>query len=86
MELEDYIKRNKHLPNVPSSSDVEKNGADLGEINRVLVEKVEEQTLYLIQHEKTITDQEQRIEALEKALETLMNKEQATKSPSKVQK
>ncbi len=86
MELEDYITRNKHLPNVPSSSEVQKNGADLGEINRVLVEKVEEQTLYLIQHEKTISSQEQRIIALEKALEMLMNKERAAKSPSKVQK
>ena len=58
-ELEQYIQRNKHLPNMPSSTDVAKNGADLGEINRVLVEKVEELTLYIL-------DLEQRMNTLEK--------------------
>ncbi len=79
MELEEYIKRNKHLPNVPSSSEVQKNGADLGEINRVLVEKVEEQTLYLIQHEK-------RIAELEMLIAELLNKERAPQTPRKSQK
>ncbi len=58
VELEEYIQRNKHLPNMPSSSEVDKNGGDLGEINRVLVEKTEEQALYLIQLEKRITELE----------------------------
>ena len=46
--LEEYITINKHLPNMPSAQQVETEGADLGEINRVLVEKVEELTLYII--------------------------------------
>ncbi len=58
-ELEQYIQRNKHLPNMPSSTEVAKNGADLGEINRVLVEKVEELTLYIL-------DLEKRMNTLEK--------------------
>ncbi|PKP44949.1 MAG: hypothetical protein CVT95_09985 [Bacteroidetes bacterium HGW-Bacteroidetes-12] len=47
-QLEEYIITNKHLPNMPTAEVVEKEGADLGEINRVLVEKVEELTLYII--------------------------------------
>ncbi|MDT8413235.1 MAG: hypothetical protein RQ875_12280, partial [Vicingaceae bacterium] len=47
-QLEEYITTNKHLPNMPTAENVEKEGADLGEINRVLVEKVEELTLYII--------------------------------------
>ncbi|AXG71394.1 hypothetical protein KORDIASMS9_03651 [Kordia sp. SMS9] len=50
-ELRTYIAHNKHLPNVPSAKVVAANGADLGEMNRVLVEKVEELTLYILQLE-----------------------------------
>src|SRR5690606_21572868 len=47
-QLEEYITTNKHLPNMPTANEVEAKGVDLGEINRVLVEKVEELTLYII--------------------------------------
>lgn len=53
-ELDSYIKENKHLPNMPTAQEVEDNGADLGEINRVLVEKVEELTLHTITQQKQI--------------------------------
>ena len=53
-ELEMYIVTNKHLPNMPAAKDVEENGADLGEINRLLVEKIEELTLYIIEQDKRI--------------------------------
>ncbi len=71
IELDEYIQKNKHLPNMPSSTEVEKNGADLGEINRVLVEKTEEQALYLIQHEERITSLESKIKTLLIAVEKL---------------
>ncbi|PKP50895.1 MAG: hypothetical protein CVT95_02145 [Bacteroidetes bacterium HGW-Bacteroidetes-12] len=51
-QLENYVTANKHLPNMPTAEQVEKEGADLGEINRVLVEKVEELTLYIIELNK----------------------------------
>jgi len=51
-ELESYITTNKHLPNMPTAQQVETEGADLGEINRVLVEKVEELTLYILELNK----------------------------------
>jgi fibronectin type 3 domain-containing protein len=56
--LKNYITENGHLPNVPSAKEIEKEGVDLGEINVVLLEKIEELSLYLIK-------MEERIKALE---------------------
>ncbi len=64
-DLEQYIERNKHLPNMQSSTDVAKNGADIGEINRVLVEKVEELTLHTIAQQKLIDALTKRLDALD---------------------
>ena len=50
-ELRSYISTNKHLPNVPSANEFAETGVDLGELNRVLLEKVEELTLYILQLE-----------------------------------
>ena len=58
-EVEDYISENGHLPQMPSALEIENDGADLGEINRILVQKVEELTLYII-------DLQQQIEELKK--------------------
>ncbi|HEX4887308.1 MAG TPA: hypothetical protein VFV37_04600 [Luteibaculaceae bacterium] len=54
-ELDQYIKTNHRLPNMPSASHIENNGADLSELNRLLVEKVEELTLYVVQLNKELT-------------------------------
>ena len=51
-ELENYIKANSHLPNVPSAKEVEKNGQDIGDMQLKLLEKIEELTLYLIDQNK----------------------------------
>jgi hypothetical protein len=48
-EVESFIKLNKHLPGVPAASHVEMNGVNLGEMNTLLMKKVEELTLYLIE-------------------------------------
>ena len=53
-ELERYILDNKHLPNIPSAKEYGVSGVDLGEMNRVLLEKVEELTLYVIDLNKEI--------------------------------
>lgn len=53
-ELESYIREHDHLPGVPTANNVEKNGADLGEMNKILMEKVEELTLYIIDLQKQI--------------------------------
>jgi hypothetical protein len=53
-ELEDFILQNNHLPNIPSAKQVEKIGIDVGDMNKRLLEKVEELTLYIIQLKKEI--------------------------------
>jgi hypothetical protein len=60
-DLETYLNQYQHLPGIPNAASVEQNGIGLGEMNRLLLEKVEELTLYLI-------DQEKRIQMLEKQL------------------
>jgi hypothetical protein len=42
---------------MPSAQEVEKNGVNLGEMNKLLVKKVEELTLYLIEKDKQVADQ-----------------------------
>lgn len=53
-ELEAYIDRNKHLPEVPSAKEIEENGLYLKEMNLLLLKKVEELTLHLIEQGKEI--------------------------------
>lgn len=65
-EVEEYIKENKHLPEVPSAKDVAANGIDLGDMDAKLLRKVEELTLYLIDLKKENESLRARIENLEK--------------------
>jgi len=58
-EVEQYVKTNSHLPEIPSASEITKNGLNMGEMQNKLLQKVEELTLYLIEQQK-------RIEQLEK--------------------
>ena len=51
-ELKTYITLNNHLPNIPSAQEYAETGVDLGELNRLLLEKVEELTLYILQLEE----------------------------------
>jgi len=57
-ELEQYILQNKHLPDVPTQDEISKNGIDVYEMNAVLLKKVEELTLYVIELEKRIDEME----------------------------
>jgi hypothetical protein len=60
-ELEQYIKQNKHLPNVPTQDEISKDGIDVYEMNAVLLKKVEELTLYVIEQQKQIVELENEI-------------------------
>lgn len=51
-DVEKYIQKNKHLPEIPSEADVKKDGVDLLEMNVALLKKVEELYLYVIELEK----------------------------------
>lgn len=53
-EIEAYIKKNKHLPEVPSAEEFKENGYNIGEMDDLLLRKIEELTLYVIQLQKEI--------------------------------
>ncbi len=64
-ELEESINKNKHLPNIPSAAEVEKEGISLGDMNKRLMEKVEELTLYIIELNKKNNALAEKVEKLE---------------------
>jgi hypothetical protein len=63
-EVAQYIKLNKHLPDIPSTAEVTQNGIDLAETQALLLQKVEELTLYVIEQNKKIERLEQKIKRL----------------------
>ena len=72
-EVEKFTKENHHLPNVPSAKEIQENGIQLGEMSNVLLQKIEEMTLYIIEQNKELelqrkenTIQSKKIEVLEK--------------------
>jgi len=65
-ELEQYVRTHRHLPEVPSAVQVAAEGLNLGEMNALLLKKVEELTLHLIAQEKRMLRMEQELETLRK--------------------
>lgn len=55
-EVESFIKKNGHLPEIPSEQEVIANGIDVGEMNVKLLKKIEELTLYLIEMKKELNE------------------------------
>ena len=67
-EVRDHIKTHGHLPNIPSATDMERQGIHLGTFQMKLLEKIEELTLYLLQQEGQIKQLQQRRSLLETQL------------------
>ena len=63
-EVEEHIKLKNHLPGVPTTAEVERNGTDVAEIQALLLKKIEELTLYIIEQNKKLEQQQKQIEAL----------------------
>ncbi|WP_343540024.1 hypothetical protein [Sphingobacterium thalpophilum] len=79
-DIEKFIKENGHLPEVPKASEVEANGIQLGEMNKILLKKIEELTLQAIADEKErvkqqgiLEQQAMVISEMQKRLERLEN-------------
>lgn len=53
-EVEQHIITNGHLKDIPSAKTVEEKGIELGEMNKLLLQKIEELTLYVIALNKEI--------------------------------
>ena len=53
-EVETFVKSNKHLPDIPSADEFRENDMNLGEMNNLLLQKMEEITLYMIDMNKQV--------------------------------
>lgn len=62
--VERHIRENGRLINIPSAEEVEANGIELGEMNKLLLEKIEELTLYIIEQNKNQKHLESRLKKL----------------------
>ena len=63
--LNNYINKNKHLPNIPSAKQVEKDGINIAEMQIKQMEKIEEAFLYIIQLKKENEELKERLIKLE---------------------
>lgn len=63
-EVEQYVKANKHLPNIPSATELEASGIDTGEMLRLQMIKIEELTLHLIAQQKEMQVMKTQLENL----------------------
>lgn len=70
-EVERYVKQNRHLPEVPSAQEVEKNGHNLGQMDAILLKKIEELTLYLIEQQKQLDQLQQQNQVLQQEVQAL---------------
>ncbi|MDT8392491.1 MAG: hypothetical protein RQ761_01510 [Bacteroidales bacterium] len=64
-KLEQYIEKNGHLPQIPNAEKILAEGLKVGEMERLLLQKVEELTLYLIEQQAVINKMEKRIGKIE---------------------
>lgn len=53
-KVESFVKTNKHLPDIPSAESFKENGYKVGEMDGMLLRKIEELTLYIIELNKKI--------------------------------
>jgi hypothetical protein len=66
-ELNTFIAKNKHLPNVPKESELKEKGMDISEMQKIQMQKIEELMLYVIQLNKENEALKKRIELIEKS-------------------
>ncbi|MGN7787285.1 hypothetical protein ACTJIJ_22315 [Niabella sp. 22666] len=68
-ELEKFITKNKHLPEIPSAQQVAKEGIELGTNQAALLKKIEELTLYIIEQDKALKDYRKELDQVKKRLD-----------------
>lgn len=67
-DLRTFVTQNKHLPEVPSAAEIE-NGLDVGQLQGVLLKKIEELTLYTLQLQEQVERQQAEIEELKSRMQ-----------------
>lgn len=63
-DVESFIKQNNHLPGVPSEKEVKENGLNIGKMGKILLQKIEELTLYVIELKKENEELRSKIQQL----------------------
>lgn len=63
-ELRDYIHQHHHLPNIPSANEIAEEGIMIGDMQKKMMEKIEELTLYILQLEETMTSMSDELAAV----------------------
>ncbi|WP_109697576.1 bZIP transcription factor [Chitinophaga deserti] len=71
LQVEAHILRERRLPDVPSATEIEKKGLDIGEMQKIQMQKIEEITLYLIELKKENDKLKDKVAALEKESQAL---------------
>ena len=67
-EVEQFVKENKHLPEVPTTTEVNEKGIDLGDTQAMLLKKIEELTLYVIEQNKEMQALKKKVDQLQQDL------------------
>jgi hypothetical protein len=70
-KVEQYVKTNSHLPDVPSATEIKDKGLSVGDMQNKLLQKIEELTLYAIEQNKKMEIQQNEIQALKKEIQTM---------------
>lgn len=63
-QIEEFVTKHKHLPEIPSAKEIEKEGLNVAEMNLLLLKKMEEMTLQMIQMNKTLVKQTEELKQL----------------------
>ncbi len=67
-QLSEFISQHHHLPDVPSEDEVTENGFGLAEMNGILLKKVEELTLYILEQQKVLETQREELNMIKEKL------------------
>ncbi|UOE39862.1 hypothetical protein MTP09_07970 [Chryseobacterium suipulveris] len=70
-EVEQFIKKNRHLPEVASAKEMERDGVNVGEFQIKLLQKIEELTLYTIEQGKMLKEQQRKLEEQQRKIEAM---------------
>ena len=68
-ELQEFVQTHQHLPDMPPARQVAETGVPVGEMNALLLKKVEELTLYVLQQQQSMEQQQKEIELLKQKLQ-----------------
>lgn len=60
--LEEFVKSNKHLPDIPSEQEMKEKGLEVGEFQIKLLQKIEELTLYIIAQQRQIEELRDKVD------------------------